>query len=99
ALLIACGCGPALARWIAETFARIHKLRHRVGPRAVKLRDLGAVNHGLAAMSHEFGLRCAPRAQRRRPFLRAMEIEDFAARADDAAIDVADNEGRRVSGR
>ena len=98
-LLIERRAGAALARWIAEALARVHKFRHRVGPRAVKLRDLGAVNHALSAMSHEVGLRCAPRAQRRRPFLRSVEIEDFAARADDAAIDVAHNEGRRVSSR
>ena len=63
-LLIKRRAGAALSWRIAEPLARVHKLRHRVGPRAVKLRELGAANHALAAMRDEIRLRGAPRAQR-----------------------------------
>jgi hypothetical protein len=59
----------------------------------VQLHDLRAVQQTLAAVGNEVGLCGAPVAQGGRPRLRAAQVEALLARLDDAAVDVAGDDG------
>ena len=79
-----------------EPIARARRLVHRIGPVAVELHDLGAVNETLASVQDEIGLGIAPAAQRGRPLAHPSQIEQLMACLDDRAVRVADRDRRQL---
>ena len=65
------------------------RLRHRVGPFALQLQDLGAVDEALTAIRDKVRLRGAPLVQRLCPFFAAPQIEDALTGQDHCTVDDA----------
>lgn len=62
------------------------------------MQEFGAVHSAHASKGHKIGLRRTPAIQRRRPLLRAAQIEDLAAGIEHAAIDAAGIQSRALPG-
>src|SRR5581483_5969348 len=83
---------------LGEPLARPSRLAERVGPGAAKLQNLGAMDEALATVEDQVRLVLAPAAQRRRPLLRAAQVEDLMARLDDRAIQNPGDDGGDLAG-
>jgi hypothetical protein len=74
------------------------RLFQRIAPRPVQLFDSGAMGETPAGEGHHLGLILAPAGQCVRPFTRPTGLEGFFTGGDDAAVDGAGEERRRLAG-
>lgn len=84
-------------RWFGEMVASNGGFFSGRLPIAVQLEEIGALELAMTAIRNEAGLRSAPLRERCGPFLGTAEIEQFAARIEDAAVDGTRDDRRDLS--
>jgi hypothetical protein len=92
-------CAGRRLLWsLYEPLARLPRGIDGIGPCALQVHDLGAVDQALTAVEHHLGLRLAPPGQRRRPLARPAQVEALLACGDRRAVHEPGNDRRDLIG-
>ena len=81
-----------------QQLTRILRVLCGILPFAAQLHDFGAIEQALAAITHQAGLSGTPFCERQGPLVRATQIEGFLTALEDAAVNIAGQDWRDVTG-